>query len=955
MGAFSTSNQTVSLPRPFSPWLGLLVAGLSMLHPLVTQAQDGGVTIRGGIDSVRTLAAATPYRVTPVPDWVLSARLEDVESLPVTPAALQLLAQDHQVRLSSQGGEEHYHHEIRRIQERAGLERGAQWEIEFDPSFQQLKIHRFAVWRQGQRIDHLPRLKVQMLHRETQLEQQIYDGRLTASIIQDDVRVGDRLELAYSLEGANPVFAHRFVEQEWSATPRGPLAWMRYRVLSPASQALTWRLDAGRYLQRREERGDWVDTTVERRNVPVLGWEANAPSSAYADEQIEVSQFADWADVGGWAEQLFSAALRAPLASAVQQQAESLRRETPAQTVAAVLDFVQGQIRYFGTEIGANSHLPARPEQVLSQRFGDCKDKASLSLALLRHLGIPATPLLVSLTQRQDIPSTPATPLAFNHVVLSVALDGQTWVLDPTRSQQTGPLSERASLGLGRGLPARAGAALIDLPDARQAPRLIAQDRLNFASFAQDPVLFVTWRYHGDMAESVRAMYTSENRADLERFIAGEYARNYPGALLQGSLLLEEVPEHNAVDVKLQFVLENYFKLHDDKLLRGDMVLPGLMMALRLPDQSLRSRALRLSPAGHYRHTLKLELPEDVLSPIANQGEDGNAHIRVRWAHRLTPRTAEIEGDVHIAADAVPGPAWSTYRDSLLRLWPRFSGMVSINTVAPAQATALGQRAERLLSEVKQRRSKLATSMQVAAAVQLLLFDAQLDSQRLPAQPRARLLARKAVQLNSLGREDEAAASLSQSLALQPDDPDALETAALTANLRGRQQESLEYANRVLQANPLAYWARMTRGRALYELGRYAEAGDDFNLAAQHMPEPNRGYAMIWQYLSQRRQGQNATLGTLQDGDWPSPLMKLLRGEQTEEQVRRIAQQRSDQTKGRLCELAYYLGELRWIEGDARSAQRLFQQVLQTQVVEFVEFPLARRALTRLRHASATP
>ena len=96
-------------------------------------------------------------------------------------------------------------------------------------------------------------------------------------------------------------------------------------------------------------------------------------------------------------------------------------------------------------------------------------------------------------------------------------------------------------------------------------------------------------------------------------------------------------------------------------------------------------------------------------------------------------------------------------------------------------------------------------------------------------------------------------------------------------------------------------------------------------------------------------------LGSLQDGDWPSPLMKLLRGEQTEEQVRRMAQQRSDQAKGRLCELAYYLGELRWIEGDTRSAQRLFQQVLQTQVVEFVEFPLARRALTRIRHATSTP
>lgn len=942
--------KTLSLPRLFSPWLGLLVAGLSMSVPAGAQPQEGAGVAPPQQARARDERGGAPYRLTPVPDWVQAVRLDEVENLPVTPAALQLLAQDHQVRLAPHEGEAHYHHEIRRIQERAGLERGSQWEIEFDPSYQTLQIHRLVVWRQGQRIDHLPRLKVQMLQRETQLEQQIYDGRLTASIIQDDVRVGDRLELAYSLVGSNPVFAGRWVEQAWSATPRGPLAWVRYRVISPVAYALNWRFDPARHTVRREVQGAWHHTTIERRNVPVLGWEANAPSSAYADEQIEVSQFSDWADVARWAEQLFASAQQAPLAAAVQQQAEQLRRDTPEHTVAAVLDFVQGQIRYFGTEIGISSHLPATPERVLSQRFGDCKDKVSLGLALLRHLGVEAVPLLVSLTQRQDVATEPPTPLAFNHVVLQVRVAGQTWVLDPTRSQQTGPLAERASLGLGRGLPAQAGAtALIDLPDARQTPRMMAQDVLRFVSFAQDPQLAVTWRYHGEMAESVRAMHAGENRVDLERFIAGEYARNYPGAILQGPLELEEVAGNNAVDVKLHFVLENYFKLHDDKLLRGDMVLPSLMMALRLPDQSLRSRALQLSPAGRYRHTLRLEFPEDVLSPIANQGEDRHDFLHVRWAHRLTPRVAEIEGDVQVTAEAVPATAWSAYRDGLLKLWPRFSGMVSINTVAPAQATQLGQRAERLLAEVKQRRSPLATQMQVAAAVQLLVFDAQLDSQRLPAQPRARLLARRAVQLNSLGREEEAAVALTQSLALSPDDTDTLETAALNANLRGRQEESLAHANRVLQANPLAYWARMTQGRAHYELGRYAEAGDDFSLAVQHMPEPNRGYAMIWQYLSQRRQGQrDAVLGSLRDGDWPAPLMKALRGEISEAQARRAAQQRQDLAPGRLCELAYYLGELRAIEGDTRNAQRLFQQVLQTRVTEFVEFPLARRALDRL-------
>ena len=45
--------------------------------------------------------------------------------------------------------------------------------------------------------------------REARLEQQVLDGAETLLLVLSDVRVGDAVELAYSIEGENPIFEGR--------------------------------------------------------------------------------------------------------------------------------------------------------------------------------------------------------------------------------------------------------------------------------------------------------------------------------------------------------------------------------------------------------------------------------------------------------------------------------------------------------------------------------------------------------------------------------------------------------------------------------------------------------------------------------------------------------------------------------------------------------------------------
>ena len=58
--------------------------------------------------------------------------------------------------------------------------------------------------------------------------------------------------------------------------------------------------------------------------------------------------------------------------------------------VARILNRLHRDIRYTGVEFRDAAIVPARPAETLKRGFGDCKDKSTLLVCLLRAAGIPA-------------------------------------------------------------------------------------------------------------------------------------------------------------------------------------------------------------------------------------------------------------------------------------------------------------------------------------------------------------------------------------------------------------------------------------------------------------------------------------------------------------------------------------------------------------------------------------
>ncbi len=900
-------------------------------------------------------AALPGVTLEKAPAWVQPLTVDEALSASLPAAPLQVLLVDRQTRLEPKGTVR-FIHAVRKVGDTAGLQRGAQIELEFDPAYQRLALHQLLVWRGTQRIDKLDLKRVTLLHREKQLERQMVDGRMTASIVLDDLRVGDRIEWAASLIGDNPVFGGRFVDTEWTRSELGPTGQMSLRLLAAPERNIRHRVGDPAVEVSSQVREGWRETLFRRKGASQFHFDPQLPAQLYLQDQIDLSEFADWAEVAAWAEQLFAKAMvRTPEVDAV---IEGIRRQasTPAEQVRLALDFVQRDVRYFGTEIGANSHQPATAEQVLRQRFGDCKDKSALLATLLGGLGVQATPALVSNYYHQHAASRLPSPLAFDHAIAAVQLDGKTLWLDGTRSQQTGAATERQSVGLGRGLLARAGTAeLATLPAPQQALRSVTVDTFDFPKLAEEGTLTSVTTYHGDMAEWVRDAKANLSAADFEKAVIGDLLRVYPSLVQNGPPELMELADRNALNVTLRFRTGAFWRFPEQRSLVGDFALMSLVMPLRLPDQNPRTQPLRMSLPGIYRHSVRYQFGEEVFAQASNSRFDEvNKQFELHMRYEGLPREQRIEGELIQVGEVLEAADWTRHRDALNKIWPRLGNSLSVPAVSPAQADKVRAEQNALVESGRSGKLGLVTRDQFQARLRLVALEQQLAAGRLSPKLRAEALLAQGVQLDHLGRRTEALAAMKQALALDAENAGVHAALAVNALMRQQDAEAVSHAEQALKLAPSDVAPRYTRAWARYFAGDWAASRDELKSVLEARAEVDRSYGAIWLYLASRRLGEDGlgAIAKLQPAasrpDWPYPVLQLMQGQQSFEAALAASRDAGQPDRGRECELYFYAAQKALLDGDKAQARRYLEKSLATGVVEFNEYAMAQRELQKL-------
>jgi hypothetical protein len=277
----------------------------------------------------------------------------------------------------------------------------------------------------------------------------------------------------------------------------------------------------------------------------------------------------------------------------------------------AALQAVQEEVRYFGIEMGDSTHRPAPPATTWTRRFGDCKDKAYLLAALLRALGMEAEPALVSLDEGRGVRDVLPAASAFDHVIVRLRLDGKSYWLDPTLTQQRGELDALDVIDYGVALPIVAGSdRLVDVVAPGKPDNAIEMlERFVPEADGKAMDLFVETRFSGQRAEGMRRRLRSESLQDISRKYEDYYRKAY------GDLTTVTPPEATEDDAANTVLVREHYRLVQgwDYSSTGMRRLTAHADALRtdtiLPEAVERTAPIDLANPSHLSHEVRIELP----------------------------------------------------------------------------------------------------------------------------------------------------------------------------------------------------------------------------------------------------------------------------------------------------------------------------------------------------------
>jgi tetratricopeptide (TPR) repeat protein len=207
--------------------------------------------------------------------------------------------------------------------------------------------------------------------------------------------------------------------------------------------------------------------------------------------------------------------------------------------------------------------------------------------------------------------------------------------------------------------------------------------------------------------------------------------------------------------------------------------------------------------------------------------------------------------------------------------------------------------------------------------------------------------------LDNAGYSREAIAAYNKAIGLEKD-PKLLaeyhlDRAAAFSNLEEWQEALEDYGASIrLASNGNAY---RRKGAALVISDRPAEAVADLRRAAEL--DPKEAYAVLWLAVAEAKLGhvdleELKGLAKALDPAWPRDIVRVLINERSADEPISTAGLNELHTKGRQCELDFYLGAFRVAQGERDQGIRRLQAAVASGVREYIEYHAAKVELKRL-------
>jgi len=266
-------------------------------------------------------------------------------------------------------------------------------------------------------------------------------------------------------------------------------------------------------------------------------------------------------------------------------------KTTDRDKIRAIFYFVAQKVRYVAVELGPHSHKPHLAYEVFKKRYGDCKDKTTLLLTMLKIAGIEGVPGLVPKDPEALDESAP-TLRVFNHVIAIVPKTSGTYYwLDSTNEVaafDAMPFDIPNNVLL---INMDGSYKFVKTPEPDDNKDYYDFNQINHVNESGDVVIEYTYNYYGKAAESERHNFKYKSPKERTQYYE------------EKGIELSNLELFNLAELELPFVIKVKGLIRTRiQILDEDLMV--LSNAIKIPDYSDlttgKSRKYPISFAASY-------------------------------------------------------------------------------------------------------------------------------------------------------------------------------------------------------------------------------------------------------------------------------------------------------------------------------------------------------------------
>jgi transglutaminase-like putative cysteine protease len=246
--------------------------------------------------------------------------------------------------------------------------------------------------------------------------------------------VGSVIDYAAVIEEKVPEMDGRF-SSSFNFQAANPVLLGRYKIVTPKNMQIKYRpvnpLRGEDPAPRIEERSDKKVYLWEYKNIPQIIREKNMPPLGDIAFSVMVTTITSWDEFSVWWRRKVEG--KTDSSETIRAKVADLTRNllTPEEKIEALFDYVKREVRYVSLDLGKSGYEPASARDVFKNKYGDCKDKSTLLISMLRTAGIPAHHVLIPTHGVRGLTKAFPYPFQFNHCIVALEKDGGDYFLDP--------------------------------------------------------------------------------------------------------------------------------------------------------------------------------------------------------------------------------------------------------------------------------------------------------------------------------------------------------------------------------------------------------------------------------------------------------------------------------------------------------------------------------------------